>query len=379
MKRAVSTKTLVTCAVATSLLGAIVVVALGGAQAVRGTVQLALFPLVLLLLSALSLRGVRLPRILVGLSAIGVLCGAIIRYSDVGLEAGAFGVARFESDPLENATRIFRDRVRRFMGERSLAKFGVIGLNIRSESEARDALKERPQLGGIVWGGERWVSVSIPPAAPVSLGALPQSSFAQKRLHELGVKDLRIISQAPGFGISKALDAATSEFVGRFLRVVPIFPAALTDESDSTDLELHLMSAVLTKAHWTTSEHIAAPKWMLGTLYLMRAISGPELSWGDLLCAEASLRSARIIALKSGGNPALTSAILNNESVLQLLKAGHSSKPNEQISHARANLVKALHLRKRSLVAPLEPHYWDPISFNLKALGIPDSGSKKRR
>lgn len=378
MKQRASAQTLVAVALVASLVGAIVVVALGGAQVVRGSVQLALFPLLLLVLSALSLRGVRLPRVLVGLSAIGVLCGAIVRYSDVGLDPGAFGVARFDSDPLENTTRIFRDRVRRFMGERSLAKVGTVGFTIHSESEAREALKEHPQLGGVVWGGERWITVSIPPAAPISLGSLPQSSFARERLRELGVSDLQIISQVPGFGISKGLDAATAEFVGRFLRVAQTFPAVLAGERDSTDIELYLLATVLTKAHWTTAQHLAAPKWMLGTLYLTRAISGPELSWGDLLCAESSLRSARILSLKSGGNPAVLSAILNNESVLQLLKAEYSTNPEKSMSGITTNLLKAFHLKKRSELATLEPHYWDPIAFNMKALGIPVPGSKKR-
>lgn len=379
MIRAVSAKTLILCAVAVSLAGAITVGALGGAQAVRGSVQLAVFPLVLLLLSALSLKGVRLPRVLIGFSAIGVLCGAIVRYSDVGLELGAFGIARFESDPLENTTRIFRDRARAFMGEKALTKIGVIGIDVQSEKDAREALKERPLLSGIVWGSESWVSISIEPTAPVSLASLPQDSFAQKRLRELGVRDLQIISQVPEVGVSKGLDPATSEFIGRLLRIVPNFPAALHGAVDDAELELQLRSAVLVKAFWTSSGHLAVPKWMLGTFHLMRAVSGPEVSWGELLCAEAAFRSARIIALKSGAPPSLHAAILNNESILQILKAEYSPDPAKVISAARGNMVKAFHLKKRSPLASLEPTFWDPIAFNMKALALTVPATKKQR
>ena len=379
MKRAVSAKILILCAVAVSLVGAITVVALGGAQAVRGSVQLAVFPLVLLLFSALTLKGVRLPRALIGLSAIGVLCGAIVRYSDVGLEPGAFGIARFDSDPLENTTRIFRDRARGFMGEKALTKLGVIGIDVRSEREAREALKERPLLTGIVWGAEPWVTISIEPAAPVSLASLPLDSFAQKRLQELGVRDLQILSQVPEVGVSKGLDRGTSEFIGRLLRVVPNFPAALRGDLDDTELELQLRSAVLVKAFWTSSRHLAVPKWMLGTLHLMRAVSGPEVSWGELLCAEASIRSARILAIKSGAPPSLQAAILNNEAILQILKAEYSPDPARVLSAARGSMVKAVHLKKRSPLASLEPTYWDPILFNMKAVGSVVPATKKQR
>jgi hypothetical protein len=379
MRRAVSAKFLIVCAGVVSLMGAVVVMALGGAQAVRGTVQLAVFPLVLLLLSALSLKGVRLPRVLIGLSAIGVLCGAIVRYSDVGLEPGAFGVARFAQDPLENTTRIFRDRVRAFMGARALTKLGVIGREIRSEKEAREALKERPQLSGVVWGAEPWVTISIVPAAPVSLASLPESSFARRRLGELGLHDLQIISQVPEVGVSKGLDPATSEFIGRLLRVVPNFPQALRGEHDADDIELQLRSAAAIQARWTSSAHIAAPKWMLGTLHLMKAVSGPELSWGDLVCAEVAFRSARIIAIKTGAPPALYSAILNNEAVVHILKAEYSADPARTKNAARGNILKAYNLRNRSTLAPLEPQYWDPIAYNMRALGLTVPAAKKQR
>jgi hypothetical protein len=379
MRRAVSAKFLIVCAVVVSLLGAVVVMALGGAQTVRGTVQLAIFPLVLVLLGALSLKGVRLPRVLIGLSAIGVLCGAIVRYSDVGLEPGAFGVARFAHDPLENTTRIFRDRARAFMGERALTKLGVIGREIRSEKEAREALKERPQLSGVIWGAEPWVTISIVPAAPVSLASLPESSFARRRLRELGVHDLHIISQVPEVGVSKGLDPATSEFIGRLLRVVPGFPQALRGERDTDDIELQLRSAAAIKARWTSLAHIAAPKWMLGTLHLMKAVSGSELSWGDLICAEVAFRSARIIAIKTGAPPALYSAILNNEAIVHILKAEYSADPDRAKNAARGNVLKAYNLRKRSTLAPLEPHYWDPIAYNMRALGLTVPASKKQR
>ena len=378
MSRAITTKTLIISAAAVSICGAVVVVVLGGAQAVRGSVQLGIFPFILILLSALSLRGVRLPRVLVGLSAMGVLCGAIVRYSDVGFEPGAFGIARFESDSLENKTRIFRDNVRRFIGEKPASAVGIISSEVLTEADAQRLLRERIQLGGIVWGGERWINISIRPTLPVSLSALPLTSFAHRRMQEIGVSDLQLVSQVPWVGLSKGLDPSTFEYVGTLIRAARNFPEKLREGGASLEYEQLLLRSVLVRANWTSIEHVAAPKWMLGTLYLMRAISGPELEWGDLLCAESSLRAARLM-LRSGGNPALLAAIVNNEAIVRLMKGADTEPPEEVRKEVRSRLQMALNLKKRSTITAFEPSYWAPLQANVKALGRPVPGAVKAR
>lgn len=370
MKRPIPAKTLITAALSVSILGAIVVGILGGAQGVRGTVQLGVFPFLLIILSALTLRGTRIPRVLVGLSAIGVLCGAIVRYSDVGLKPGAFGIARFEGDSLETTTRILRDRARGFLGEGALTKLGVLGITVRTEGEAREALKEHSQLAGILWGSERWINISAAPVPPISLTSLPETSFARKRMRELGIKDLQIITYVPWIGVAQALDVATAEFLGSYLRIFREFPNALRGAPTAGDIELQLRSTSWIRARWTTSEHIAAVKWMLGTLHLMRAISGPELDWGEFKCAEASFDGTRLTAIKTGGNLALNAAIYNNDAVLRILTAEYNAHPAKEIKEAEVKLHRAYTLRKRAPVAPYVPGYWDPIIRNMTGVGI---------
>ena len=365
-------------AAAVSILASMAVAMLGGAEAVRGSVQLWIFPLLLLILSALSLRGVRLPRVLVGLSVIGVLCGAIVRYSDVGLEAGAFGVARFESDSLEHKTRIFRDNVRRFVGEKPASVVGMIRSQVRTEGDAQKLLRERNQLEGIVWGGERWLNISMRIAPPVALSTLPVTSVAHRRMQELGISDLHVVSQVPWVGLSNGLDTSTFEYVGTLIRATRAFAEQLRQGGASLEYEQLLLRVILVRANWTSIEHIAAPKWMLGTLYLMRAISGPELEWGDLLCAESSFRSARLM-LKSGGNPALLAAIINNEAIVRLMKRADTEASEVIRNEARIRLQTALHLKRRPATAVFEPSYWAPLQANVKVLDQPAPRAKKAR
>ncbi len=350
---------------------------LGGQESVRSSVQLAIFPVVVLLLSALTLKGLRLPRMLVGLAAVGVLCGAIVRYSDVGLQEGVFAIAPFTSDTLENKTMIFRDNVRRFAGERSASIIGTIPARVSTEEEARWMLAQRPQLGGIIWGSERWIHVSSRLSPPVSLRQMPESSYARRRLKELGLSDLRLITQAPWVGLSKGLDVRTYEFVGRFAQASVMLSQRMTDFSVSSDLEHLLQRASSIQAAWTSSEHLAAPKIMLGTYYLARAISGHDVEWGDLRCALASYRSARLI-LKKRGNPALMAAIRNNEAVIKILISNLSADPAMEMRNARAGFQQAYATRKRSRLLALEPSYWDPIKANMKEWADERPKSKKR-
>ena len=368
MSRSITTRTLLMSAAAVSMVGALVVLLLGGEQAVRGNVQLGIFPLLLIVLSALSLRGVRLPRVLVGLSAIGVLCGALVRYSDVGLETGAFGVARFESDSLESKTRIFRDNVRQFVGARPASAIGIISAEVHSEAEAQKLLGERSQLSGVVWGSERRVNISMRPKPPVSLAMLSSASFARRRMQELGVSDLQVMTQVPWVGFSKGLDPATFEYVGSLIRATRDFSEILREGGTSLEFEQLLLKSALIRANWTSIEHLAALKWMLGTLYLMRAVSGPELEWGELLCAESAFRSARLM-LRSDDNPGLLAAIMNNQAIVVLMKAADTEKPQGILKGVRGRVLSALKFKKRATITAFEPTYWDPLQANVQALG----------
>jgi hypothetical protein len=314
---------------------------------------------------------------LVGLATVCVLCGAIVRYSDVGLQEGVFAVAPFTSDTLENKTMIFRDSVRRFAGEGSASVIGAISARVSTEEEARGILAQRPQLGGIIWGSERWIHVSSRLSPPVSLRQMPERSYARERLKELGLSDLRLITQAPWLGLSKGLDVRTYEFVGRFALASVMLSQRMKDFAASSELEHLLQRASSIQAAWTSSEHLAAPKIMLGTYYLARAISGRDLEWGDLRCALASYRSARLI-LKQRGNPALVAAIRNNEAVIQILISNLSADPTMEIRQARAGFKQAYATRKRSRLLAIEPLYWEPINANVKEVDPERPTSKKR-
>jgi hypothetical protein len=197
-------------------------------------------------------------------------------------------------------------------------------------------------------------------------------------MHDLGVSDLQLISYVPWVGFSKGLDPGTFQYVGTFIRATRRFYESMKDGARSLEYEQLLLRAGSIRTNWTSIEHLAAPKWMLGNFYLIRAISGPQLEWGDLRCAEAAFRSARLM-LRSGGNPALLAAITNSQVILSLMKSPDVGNSQALCKHARARLGTALQLKSRATIADLEPSYWDPMRANMEALGGTVPEAKKAR
>lgn len=368
MVRFSKTKALLGALFTLVVVGAVVVCMLGGEPRLRGSVQLYLVPALLILCSSVSFAGVKLPRIIVGIAAIGILGGAVVRYADFGLRPGAIEIAPFSDDALQSNTRIFRDKVRKLWGKQSSALFGVGSVTISSESAAQRLLRERPNVGGIVWGGERRLHVSVRPSAPISLRGLPEDSVAVRYLDEWHVSDLSVITELPRFGLSEVMNLPTFEFTARVLRAVMQLPAALGADEGAESFEHDLRIAATIKAAWTSIEHLAVPKLILGNHYLLRAISGPELQWGDLKCAESSFASARAF-LQNRRDSAFMSILLNNEAILRAFKAEYSVEVPKLREQVQNNLATAVGYRERVTDGDPQDSMWMVVESNKTALG----------
>jgi hypothetical protein len=187
-----------------------------------------------------------------------------------------------------------------------------------------------------------------------------------------------LLNGAPSIGLSKGLDAGSSEFIGGMIRAGSLSPRWKKGETLSAELEQLLQRISSIRATWYSSDHLAAPKLMLGTHYLVQALYPPMVEWGDLTCAEGSLSSARFI-LNKGGNPELKAAVYNNEAVIRILTASQSAAPEVVMKEARVRLKQAYLTKDSSQLATLEPTFWDPIVANMKALGMEIPKLKRTR
>ena len=312
-----------------SALGGVVIAALGGAAVVRSNVQLLLLFILIIPLSRILYGDIRIPRVLLLGALLATLTGALLRGAASTVSNDTFVIAQLKQDKLQVESKILRDGMRRSVSSLPLLRVGTIGRAISTRADAERVLLDDNHINGVVWGTQRWVNVSLRVAPEISLNALNPASYARDFLTRNRVANLRVIIAIPLVGMSNATSLATSDFIGRLADVWGTFPKALlaaqeqpdVDLDLDLDLEQKLRAMARLKAAWTSPAHRAVPMWMTGTYHLMRAVSGLELSSGELKCALRSFEAARA-QLRPTDNPDLTIAIENNLAIATLLQAG---------------------------------------------------------
>ena len=310
-----------------SALGGVVIAALGGAAVVRSNVQLLLLFILIIPLSRILYGDIRIPRVLLLGALLATLTGALLRGAASTISNDTFVIAQLKQDKLQVESKILRDGMRRSVSSLPLLRVGTIDRAISTRLDAEMVLLNDNHINGVVWGTQRWVNVSLRVAPEISLNALNPASYARDFLTRNRVANLRVIIAIPLVGMSNATSLATSDFIGRLADVWGTFPKALLaaqeqpDVDLDLDLEQKLRAMARLKAAWTSPAHRAVPMWMTGTYHLMRAVSGLELSRGELKCALRSFEAARA-QLRPTDNPDLTIAIENNLAIATLLQAG---------------------------------------------------------
>ena len=312
-----------------SALGGVVIAALGGAAVVRSNVQLLLLFILIIPLSRILYGDIRIPRVLLLGALLATLTGALLRGAASTISNDTFVIAQLKQDKLQVESKILRDGMRRSVSSLPLLRVGTIDRAISTRLDAEMVLLNDNHINGVVWGTQRWVNVSLRVAPEISLNALNPASYARDFLTRNRVANLRVIIAIPLVGMSNATSLATSDFIGRLADVWGTFPKALlaaqeqpdVDLDLDLDLEQKLRAMARLKAAWTSPAHRAVPMWMTGTYHLMRAVSGVELSSGELKCALRSFEAARA-QLRPTDNPDLTIAIENNLAIATVLQAG---------------------------------------------------------
>lgn len=362
----ISTPRLIVFAASACLLGALGIAVSGGSSHARLIAQLLVLPCVLIAFSRMAIQSVRLPRIIIGVVCIAALSGAVARYRDLSLHSGAFLVARFDGDRLSTQTTIVRDRIRSVLGAGALTKVGAHERVVRSSEEAREVLKEHPKVLAVVWGGERWLNVSMRVPEPVKLSSFPKESLAGQFLVEHKISDLSLVTGVPTFGLSQSLDFNSSRFIGLLINPLNGFVNALRSAEESSQFEEEVREAAALKSTWSSFAHRSFPMWMTGTYHLTRALRSTGEENGDFTCALASFRAAK--SNLRGDNPALEAAILNNEAILRLVRADTVLDAREQRAMARDALLGAARLRKKPEASLDEAGVWGAIKSNIETI-----------
>jgi hypothetical protein len=314
---------------------------------VKAKYQLVLVPLVLGAIWSRRLIGVRIPKLVILGSAAGTLIGAIFQLSHVNLAAGAFLVSTVSDRELRQEAKIYRDRVRKSLGAEGESLVGVYPGVIRDAANARKIVESSPSLGGVIWGGPRWMSVTLRQYEPISLSSLPERSIARDFLTLKGVSDLLLVSSIPTTGMSHGYERGTVYFLGEVVRAWRLVPEMLKIGATSGEFEGRLEALARIQARWTARAHIALPLWLAGTAHLIRAIETESLQDGELSCAISDLREAAM-QFRTADNPALEMAVRNNYALALLVKAQYASDSGKLKNKANQQLAHAMRLSKNN-------------------------------
>jgi hypothetical protein len=323
------------------------VFASGSVPGDHARLQLLLFPLVFALLTRVTMYGVKVPRWVFGIAALGCVCGAIFTYTHVDLARGAFVVARFAEDTLETETKITRDRIRLSVGPGAAALVGSHHEPVVSRGDARRVLEGNWHLGGLVWGTPRWLTVSLARHPNISVGVINRLAETGKP-QAASLSGFTLITSVDEIGISGSSDPATVEFIGRLIPLWANFSTVLTGRDGAKHLEQNgaehfeqsIRSLSLVKARWTSFSHRALPMWMTGTYHLAHILMSGEIERGEVLCALTAFEAARA-QLRPGDNPELEAAILNNHGIAVYLDALVSARPSQRRTLGAALLRRA--------------------------------------
>jgi hypothetical protein len=291
---------------------------------------------------------------------------------------GSFVVARLDGDPMLSKTHIFRDKVRSFAGKGAFSFVGSVTQSVANRKEAIEYLEQRPDLGGVLWGDEKAIVATVRPTAPIRLSSFPPESVARILLHRANPPELYLVTSVPHFSVAKTLDSGTMEFMGRMLPLVREFPMALARREEQLDFETNLRGVTAIKSTWKSLSHRAMPMFMTGTYHLVLAISGPTISWGDLLCAELALAAAER-QLGYYDNPALHAAIVNNLAIAKLARSYYVADPKPVRKNVHDLFAQARRLTMHPFSPTISESFWAPIRSNISSMGFSGNLKGNRR
>ena len=262
--------------------------------------------------------------------------GVGISYNIELLKIGGVSVARFQDDPIENQSRIFRAQLSSIFDRLSLESEVVrYPTKIKGKKAARNLMKKEKRAG-VVWGSTDMLAVTF--RAPNNATLLDivgpnVTKFGLQELPELylarAVSDIKI---AWGPGIP-----------------ADVFIAYLFSAFESNSLQKReslIGQASSIEGPWKWMDHRAYPYWLQGTQHIIDAIDG-EFEPAELDCADTLLRKAASFLVVSDSNPELLSAIYNNHAIVVYLKSELQDRPRLKEKY-RSEFKRAAERRVRN-------------------------------
>lgn len=290
-----------------------------------------------------SVFGIRIPRMIFVVATAAMIGGALIRFSYANLSRGAVLVATVSSNDLEQDKRMYRDRLRRFLGNSYNSLVGIHHGRVENNHDVASVLAEFSSVGAVLWGSPRWMTLSFRPIASLTLSDVSATSVGGRLLSNGALPNLTIIRALPDISLGQGHQDASVYFISKLILAWSQFStdSVQPDQDAEFDRRLEMLSRVPVRGN--SRVHLAAPMWMRGTYHLIKAIRAPEAKKDDLTTAIVSFKYA-LSELRRGGNPALQAAARNNYAVALLVEFNRDKKRKKLKKAAAKQLVAAIQL-----------------------------------
>ena len=303
---------------------------------------------------------------------LATLVGAFFHYFNPGLERGGFLVATITESDLREDVKIYRDRLRKSIESKGKAQIGLYAGSVTSEVNAREVLERSPSLGGIIWGNERWTTVSFQRVPPIALEEIARGAEPGHFLSKSNTNYFLLVRGIPSLGLSDGHSNASADFIGNIAFLWREFFFTKREGRAGEEIDAALESLASRRSFWTSRTHLAVPYWMLGTLGLSRAIESDPIERGYLVCATKYFKMA-LRQGKASDNPALRAAIHNNLAGALFLRSHLQGRGRKTRKIARRHMLNAMRIKEVDRATRAVIHH------NIKMLMLQKKNRGKKR
>lgn len=291
--------------------------------------QLIAFPFFVISLSQLKMFSKYLSRQLLFVALLLGSLGAVIVNNYQEYENYSVYVAKLNDDELEAKTRILRTGINELLQVFHGSQVLRFPKSITSAEEAIAAISES-NATAIVWGKERWLTISFPVTKRMVIKEKFPTRYENTLMEEFS--DFTLATETSVIGLSLNPALATKRFLS--------FLFAGITTTDHAQRESYLLQASEVASLWTSNAHRAYPIWLIGNDCLIDAIDQEEYEPEQLECAIQSYQKALGYLVRSEENSDLYAGIYNNHALAMFIKYQIEQKP-EFLKRSVKNFLKA--------------------------------------
>lgn len=336
--------------------------------------QVLVFPIVLFGLTRHRLLGSQIPRIIIGLSAVGCLVGfSIISTLEQGGAVSLY-FAHLQGDELEATSRTLRARINsqlKLHGDTQIVREPEVITG--SYDFARRLTKDNKQL--LIWGNSKYLNIRFRRELPSTqtLGEILDINKSDNYRSE--IVDLIPVIDPPNVSLSIRPEEGTAKFVSYLLMGFyglhgeQRWRFSKMSEEEQASRTLFFEQAFEQESAWKSMGHRALALWAVGTSHLINSVSADHFQPSEWECALSAYQRSRKFLYKVYENPELYSAISANTALLYYIRAKIDGS-QEDLRRARKLLLGTRLLGNSSKRRDrlIDRHVWKIAYLNLMTM-----------